>query len=107
MQLNLSLEEHAIVQQILQQFVPDYTVWAFGSRIKKGKAKPYSDLDLVLVGQAPLSLDRHAELAEAFDEANLNFNVDIVEWALTSNEFQHIIQENYIVLQTAKPYENQ
>ena len=37
-QLDIKSEELAIVKTILQQLVPDYTVWAFGSRVK-GKAK--------------------------------------------------------------------
>jgi type I restriction enzyme S subunit len=36
-----------IVRDILQKHVPEYEVWAFGSRAKK-TAKKHSDLDLCI-----------------------------------------------------------
>jgi predicted nucleotidyltransferase len=44
------------VVRILHEQVPAMAVWAFGSRAKHA-AKPYSDLDLELITQQPLSLD--------------------------------------------------
>ncbi len=42
-------EDHwDIVQGILQKYVPQYEVWAFGSRAK-WTAKQYSDLDLAII----------------------------------------------------------
>ena len=46
--LDITPENLQIVQQILQQHIPHYPVWAFGSRTK-GTAKPYSDLDLAVI----------------------------------------------------------
>jgi uncharacterized protein len=37
-----------IVKKILAKHVPNYEVWAFGSRVS-GKAKKFSDLDLVII----------------------------------------------------------
>ena len=52
-----------IVQGILQKHVPQYEVWAFGSRAK-WTAKQYSDLDLALITDKPLSLDVSASLSD-------------------------------------------
>jgi type I restriction enzyme S subunit len=41
------------VRRILQKHVPGYEVWAFGSRAK-WTAKPYSDLDLVIISDRAL-----------------------------------------------------
>lgn len=93
--MQISSEEHQIVAQILQQFVPNYPVWAFGSRVK-GTAKPYSDLDLAIITEQPLPLDIHADLVNAFSESDLPWKVDIVDWATTSESFRNIIQQQYV-----------
>ena len=46
--LDLSDQQLQQVREVLQKYVPDCEVWAFGSRIN-GKARSYSDLDLVIV----------------------------------------------------------
>lgn len=95
--LNINREELAIVRNILDQHLPDRTVWAFGSRVT-GKARPYSDLDLAIVDKQPLPLDKMADLVEAFDESDLPFKVDIVDWAKTDEAFREIIKKCKIVL---------
>lgn len=85
------------VCQILQTHVPNYSVWAFGSRVN-GKAKIYSDLDLAIITQQPLSLSKMAQLKEAFDESNLPIRVDVVDWGATSEEFQKIILQNKVLI---------
>lgn len=86
------------VQKILQAHARNYSVWAFGSRVK-GNAKTYSDLDLAIIGQKPLSLSQIAQLTEAFDESNLPIRVDIVDWASTNKAFKEIIQQQKVVIQ--------
>ncbi|MFZ9858165.1 MAG: nucleotidyltransferase domain-containing protein [Roseiflexaceae bacterium] len=45
-----------IVHTVLQKHVPSHPVWAFGSCVTD-KAKPFSDLDLVIIDNQPLSWD--------------------------------------------------
>ena len=99
--LELRPGELEIVRGILQRHVPGHAVWAFGSRVK-GKAKPYSDLDLAVLGEQPLALSIRAELVEEFSESDLPFKVDIVDWATTSERFREIIRKEYVVLQEQK-----
>lgn len=97
--LDLKPEEIALVKTILKTHVPEYPVWVFGSRIKgKGTAKPYSDLDLAIITDHPLTLTTQANLAEAFSESNLPFRADVLDWASLSNAFQQKIQSQYLVL---------
>jgi len=98
-QLDITGKDLAIVLDILEQHVPDRTVWAFGSRVT-GKARPYSDLDLVIMGKNPLSFALMADLVEAFDQSDLPFKVDIVDWARTDEAFKEIIHKRKIVLRT-------
>lgn len=97
-ELDIQSEELAIIKSILQQFVPNYPVWAFGSRVK-GTARPYSDLDLVIMTETPLTFLERDNLKEAFSESDLVWKVDIIDWASTSEEFRQIIQKKYVVIQ--------
>ena len=98
MPLDIAPEHLQIVRAILQQQIPHRTVWAFGSRVN-GNAKPYSDLDLAILGETPLSLVEHANLVDAFSESDLPWKVDVVDWALIGEEFREIIRKKYFVFQ--------
>lgn len=91
-QIDITPKERAIVLQILNEIVPDREVRAFGSRVT-GKAKPFSDLDLAIMGDEPLPLETRARLEEAFSESELPWKVDVLDWALTDIIFRKIIQK--------------
>ena len=95
--LELLPRELEIVCGILERHVPDREVWAFGSRAK-GTARPYSDLDLAVLGDQPLALSVRADLAKGFSESDLPFEVDVVDWATTSERFRQIIRSDYVAL---------
>lgn len=86
------------VKAILRAHVPGREVWAFGSRARRC-AKPYSDLDLAIMGEEPLSLDALAELNEAFAESDLPWKVDVVDWARMSDAFRCIVERDRVVVQ--------
>ena len=46
--LDMAPAHWVIVQDILRRLAPEHEVWVFGSRAT-GRAKPYSDLDLMLL----------------------------------------------------------
>jgi predicted nucleotidyltransferase len=95
--LDLSPEQLAEVRRILLLHVPGRTVRAFGSRVQ-GNAKPFSDLDLAVMGETPLDFRQLAELKDAFAESNLPFRVDVVDWEATKEAFRRIIEETYEVV---------
>ena len=97
--LDLRPDQLEIVRAILRRHVPDCEVWAFGSRVT-GTAKPYSDLDLAVIGDGRLSRNAVASLAEDFSESALPFKVDVVDWAATAEGFRKIIEHSHIVLPT-------
>ena len=89
-----------IVHDILQKHVPHCEVWAFGSRAK-GTAKPYSDLDLAVISPQPLGLLLSASLSEDFSESDLQWKVDVLDWATTSPSFKAIVEQQRVVVQQA------
>jgi len=68
------------VRAILRRYVPDRAAWAFGSRVARN-AKRFSDLDLAILGDQCVPAATLADLREAFDESDLAFKVDLVDWA--------------------------
>ena len=96
--IDLNPKHFEIVQHILAKYVPGCEVRAFGSRVK-WTAKDYSDLDLAVVGNKPLSFKQRGQLAEAFEESNLPIRVDVLDWHTTSEEFKKVITEEYEVIQ--------
>jgi len=85
----------------MSRYLPEYDVWAFGSRVT-GTAKPFSDLDLLIRTEQPLTFEEIATLKDAFDESDLTIRVDLVDWADTSTTFRDIILQHYVVLQRAQ-----
>jgi predicted nucleotidyltransferase len=88
--LDLSASQIEEIRAIFAQDFPDLEVFAFGSRIK-GKAKPYSDLDLALRGSEALSIARFGRIVEAFQESKLPFRVDLVDWNRCSPAFRDLV----------------
>jgi len=96
--IDISPENWQIVREILQRYVPDREVWAFGSRAK-WTAKEFSDLDLAIIGDTPLSIALTADMKEAFQESALPFKIDIVDWASITPSFRLVIQAAKIQIQ--------
>lgn len=96
--LDLNPRDWEIVRSILARHVPQYEVWAFGSRAKR-TAKDYSDLDLAIITEHPLSLSLSAALSDDFTESDLPIKVDVVDWATTGEAFRRIIERDKIVVQ--------
>ncbi len=96
--LDLSSAHLKIVCDILKKHVPDYSVWAFGSRVT-GRAKPYSDLDLAVITDRPLALSVSAALMDDFSASDLPIKIDVVDWANTSEVFRKIILRNKLIIQ--------
>ena len=87
----------AEIKQILIELAPDCEVRAFGSRVE-GKSEKYSDLDLVLIGNAKLDRRKIERLKDAFAATNLPMTVDVLDYNAVSKEFQQIIDKQYVVI---------
>lgn len=95
--INISTQELHIVKSILATHLPNTPVWVFGSRIK-GTNKPFSDLDLALIVNEPLSIRKLRQLELAFSDSDLPFKVDLVDWASCHDDFKQIILQQYEIL---------
>ena len=95
--LDIRPDHLKIVREIVRRHLPDREVCAFGSRIT-WTAKPYSDLDLAIMGDEPLDLGALASLKEDFIESDQPWKVDVVEWASSPESFRKIIAKERTVI---------
>jgi len=92
----LFMEPHhwQIVQNILSKY--PYSFYAFGSRAK-GNPKKLSDLDLCFFDSIPTNTLAH--LDEDFEESDLPYKVDIVDWNKCSESFKNAIKNDLVKIQ--------
>jgi predicted nucleotidyltransferase len=83
-----------IIRGILAQHAPGAEARVFGSRVD-GTAAKYSDVDIAIKGREKLSLETRAALRTAFEESDLPFRVDIMDWHGISGEFKKRIELRY------------
>jgi uncharacterized protein len=75
---DLTPAQRQLVQDILNRYAPGCKAWVFGSRAT-GRARPYSDLDLLVQAPAAAPWLGRLALADAFEASTLPFRVDLVD----------------------------
>lgn len=78
--LALSPAQRVLVRQLIDGVLPAAQVAVFGSRAT-GRARPFSDLDLLFLAPPRLTWAQRADLRDAFEASALPFSVDVVELA--------------------------
>jgi len=76
--IDLSASQQALVRRLIDGVLPGARVAVFGSRAT-GRARPYSDLDLLLLEPACLTWAQGADLRDVFEARELPFRVDLVD----------------------------
>ena len=91
--LALSPAQQVLVRQLIDGVLPGARVAVFGSRAT-GRARPFSDLDLLFIEPARLTWAQRADLRDAFEASALPFGVDVVELAgLAEGMRQRVLAE--------------
>ncbi|HBR70220.1 TPA: nucleotidyltransferase domain-containing protein [Candidatus Dependentiae bacterium] len=93
------MKKHGISSEdidILRTILKDYDqVYVFGSRAK-GTQRPFSDLDICL--KSDISDYEYELLKEKFEESDLPFTVDIIQYNKIDNSFKKRIDQELIPL---------
>lgn len=101
--LDLDKKYISLIQTILNTYVPNQTVLAYGSRTK-GTSHEGSDLDLVIVSDKDAITQKQlSALRDAFSESNLPILIDVLDWNTLPDEFKQEIDKEHIVLQAGHP----
>lgn len=85
--LQLEKRHWKIIQQILNKY--PYQFYAYGSRVKS-EAWKLSDLDLCYQEEVPISII--SQIREEFEQSNLPFIVELVNWKNMRPTFQKAIR---------------
>ena len=80
-----------IILKILSKY--PYKFYVFGSRAR-GDHRKLSDLDLCYYENIPLNIISH--IREDFEESNLPYTVDLVNWNTCDTNFQTLIKPDLI-----------
>lgn len=94
--IEMSPAQSTELAQLLDRYLPNVQVWAFGSRVK-GTARTNSDLDLVIFSR-PEQEQALYSLREALEESNLPFRVDLLVWDNLPDNFKTNIEQQYVVI---------
>ncbi|WP_027358970.1 nucleotidyltransferase family protein [Desulforegula conservatrix] len=87
-----------LIKRILSETIPEYSVWAFGSRVN-GRPQKFSDLDLALVSNGKIDWRIVERLKDAFSESDLPIMIDVVDFNSVSENFRKLILENHFLIQ--------
>jgi predicted nucleotidyltransferase len=89
--LDIPIQYEQIIARIAHTYAPDHEVRVFGSRVR-GTARQHSDVDLAFMGANPLSMDQLLHLREAFENSELPFRVDLVDWQGATAAFKASVE---------------
>lgn len=91
--IHMSPHHLKIVKDILQKY--PYNFYAFGSRVK-GTQRQLSDLDICFMDAIPWNIRGHID--EDFENSDLPFKVDIVDFNMCDESFQKKITSDLILI---------
>ena len=95
-EIDINPRDKEILFSLLDRYLPQIPVWAHGSRVTGG-AKPWSDLDLVVFTEEKYKYQLSL-LKEAFEESNLSFRVELLEWDSLPDKFKSNIEASHAVI---------
>ena len=88
--ISVSSKEFEIIKNILNSYIKKGKVYAFGSRYKNNNRK-FSDFDIAIDTGEKLSFEFLNILKDAFEESDLPYRVDIIDYNNISDKFKKII----------------
>jgi type I restriction enzyme S subunit len=101
--IELTRDQLSVVRRIVAEHLPQRDVRVFGSRAHGRGLKSWSDLDLAVLGDEPLSAAQSAALAQAFDESDLPFRVEVLAWRDAPPALRVAIARDGVALEETAP----
>jgi len=90
--IQISPAERRIVKDIIARHLPETDIQAFGSRVH-GRAKKWSDLDLVLMTRKQIPPDIMTHIKLDLAESDLPWRVDTLDWSRLDENFRALIEK--------------
>jgi uncharacterized protein len=98
-QLLLREQDKQRLLNLLADYLPQVTAWAYGSRVN-GDAHEASDLDIVLrsADLSQIPWEQLQRFSEALRESNIPILIEARDWARLPEAFQQEILRQYVEL---------
>ena len=96
-QITVPLRHLSYLLEQLKLYIPDATVWAFGSRVK-GSNRTSSDLDLAVLCDKQTAQKQLPKLNEVFIESDIPFKVQLLDFNRLPVNMQENIKKKYVIL---------
>lgn len=75
----------------------EYKAFIFGSHVI-GNNRRWSDIDIGIEGRTKLPPSTYFDLADAFEESNLPYKVDLVDFTQVTDKFKTVALKNTLYL---------
>ncbi|MBA4386258.1 MAG: nucleotidyltransferase domain-containing protein [Anaerolinea sp.] len=87
------------LKKIIRIHIPDksYKTFIFGSRATNTNRK-YSDIDLGIMGPSPLPSKAYISIDQDFQESDLPYKVDLVDFSNVTEKFKQVSLSSIINL---------
>ncbi len=95
--ISLSENEIQIIKNILKNHISNGKVYIFGSRVKDTNKK-FSDIDIAIDINRKLTLNEMSRLKDDFEESDLIYITDIIDYNAVSDSFRNIIDNDKILI---------
>lgn len=87
-----------LIKSVLQKHLSqNYQAFIFGSRAQ-GTNRPYSDIDLGILGNNQLSSSKIVSIKNDLEESRLPYRVDLVDFQAVSDKFRNTAMRKMINL---------
>lgn len=94
----LTAPQQALAVRLVQQHLPGHDVRVFGSRATGRRLKPWSDMDLLVMPGPGVTVAALQNLAQAFDDSDLPFRVDVLLWQDAPESWRASLQDTAVPL---------
>ena len=88
-------KEQSIIRSILNEYTSKYDFFYYGSRVK-GNFRVLSDLDILIKSDSKVSLDDLETLKMLFDNSNLPYVVNLVDYNNIDKDFYNLIKNDLV-----------
>lgn len=80
------------IKSIIRKHLPDpsYKVFVFGSRAEGDKHRKFSDVDIGVLGPAPLEFMTKFNIEEDLENSNIPYLVDVIDFSKVNLKFKAI-----------------
>lgn len=94
----VTIEEQEIINKILRLFSDKYEFYLYGSRVK-GDFSKVSDLDVMIKGDLEVSLKDIDTLKTLFDNSDLPYIVNFVDYHNIDENFYNLIKSSLVKIE--------